>query len=248
MGKLIAAFALSGFILAGLPTGAAFLRAQTRGTTPPQTAEKSTGGLVGKWQSPDSLVEIKADGTLLIGQVPYRYAVKGNILTLIGSDGSAPLPFVLTGDRLTVAINGQPTVLTRVVEGSGAPGKTAGAAGGTAPAELAGKWCYFSNFNATTGGGSMTDECFTLNANGTYTYHRESSMSAYAPGAYGATASTQNDTGTWSLNGVKLTVNSRTAGTSTYSLEKKNHPKNHDPMLCLDGRCFVTYGPKPPWR
>jgi hypothetical protein len=47
---------------------------------------------------------------------------------------------------------------------------------------------------------------------------------------------------------MALTVNSRTAGTNSYTLVRKNHPKNNDPMLCLDGRCFVTYGPKPPWR
>jgi hypothetical protein len=217
------------------------LHAQTGGATPPQTAAKPVTGLVGKWQSPDSLVEFNADGTLLIGDVLYRYTVQGNTLTLIGADGSVPLPFQLAGDRLTVAINGQLTVLQRFVAGQTEPG-------GTTPAEMAGKWCYFANFNANNGGGTVTDECFTINANGTYTYHRESSMSAYAPGVYGSTASTQNDAGGWTLDGTRLIVNSRTSGTSTYTLEKKNNPKNRDPMLCLDGRCFVTYGPKPPWR
>lgn len=231
-------------VIAGLLVAAPALWAQTRGAAPPASGAKAAAGLVGKWQSPDSVVEIKADGTLLIDQVPYRYTVQGNVLTLIGIDGSVPIPFQLAGDRLTVSLNGQLVAMQRVVAGAAAPG----ASGGATAAELSGKWCYISNFTANNGGGLMSDECFTISPNGTYSYHRESSMSAYAPGAYGATASSQNDAGTWSLQGNRLTVNSRSAGTSVYTLEKKNHPKNRDPMLCLDGRCFVTYGPKAPWR
>jgi hypothetical protein len=247
--RLLSAISGAVVLSGGLWMSASALEARAGRQTAPQAPVKPASTLVGTWQSPDSVVEIKADGTLLINQVPYRYTVQGNVLTLIGVDGSVPLPFSLAGDRLTVAINGQLTVLQRIVAGQNTPGATAAGAGSaTTPAELAGKWCYFANFNANTGGGSMTDECFTINANGTYSYHREASMSANAPGIYGGTASAQNDAGTWSLNGNRLTVNSRAAGTSTYTLEKKNHPKNHDSMLCLDGRCFVTYGPKPPWK
>jgi len=227
-------------VSAALSMPASALQAQTRSSTPADAPGKPATGLAGTWQSANTLVEITTDGTLLVGEVLYRYTVQGDTLTLIGVDGSVPVPFQLNGDRLTVSLNGQITVMQRVVPGQTAPGS----AGGTAPAELAGKWCYFSNVNATSGGGSMSDECFTMGANGTYSYHRESSMS----GTYGSTASAQNDGGTWELNGDRLTVNSRSAGTSVYTLVKKNHPKNHDPMLCLDGRCFVTYGPKPPWR
>jgi hypothetical protein len=119
---------------------------------------------------------------------------------------------------------------------------------GNEPGELVGKWCYFANFNAVSGGGRMTDECFTVYPNGTYEYHRETSASAYAPNVFGSTVSTQNDSGMWKLSGTTLTVISRTQGTLNYTLEKRNHPKTNDPMLCLDSRCFVTYSPKPPWR
>lgn len=232
---------------AGLTNPVSFRRVQSEESANPpkaQEASKGRGGLVGKWQGPQGIVQINEDGSMIIQGTNYRYTVQGNTLTLIASDGILPVPFELSGDRLTVTIGGQSQTLQRVpADSSGSSTNQAGVA-----AELAGKWCYFSNFNANTGGGSMTDECFTLYPNGTYQYHREGSISAYAPGIYGATASQTDDSGTWSLSGSTLTAVSRTQGTSTYTLVKRNHPKTNDPMLCLDGRCFVTYGPKPPWR
>ncbi len=136
--------------------------------------------LVGKWQSPDSVVQINADGTLTINGTLYRYTVQGSAFTLIGFDGAVTMPFELDGDRLALTIKG--------------------------------------------------------------------SASAYAPGAYGSTASQSRDAGTWTLDGTTLKVVWQTQGPGSYALVKRNHPKNNDPMLCLDGRCFVTYGPKPPWR
>ncbi len=44
------------------------------------------------------------------------------------------------------------------------------------------------------------------------------------------------------------TARSATGRVTTYQLEKRNHPKNNDPMLLLDGQSFVTYYQKPPWR
>ena len=194
-------------------------------------------GLVGRWQSSDSLVEINADGTLSVNGTRYRYTVQDSILTLIGVDGTLPVPFRQSGDTLTVSLNGTLATLQRIRPGQTPP---TGAGGG---AELVGKWCYISNFTANNGG-RISDECFTMAADSTYRYHRESSSS----GQYGSTASQQDDYGTWRLNGSVLTVNSRAQGTVAYQLVKRNHPKNNDPMLCLDGQCFVTYGPKPPWR
>jgi hypothetical protein len=203
-------------------------------------AQGAASGLVGRWQSPDSEVVIKADGTLTIDGTAFRYTVAGKIFTLIGSDGALPMPFELSGDRLTVLMNGEAVVLQR----GGANAAAAGAGSGTSDGrELAGKWCYLSNVTASNGG-RMSDECFTIYANGTYQYYAETSSS----GPNGGSASQQSDSGTWSLSGQSLSVNSRSQGRSVYSLTKRNHPKNNDPMLCLDGRCFVTYGPKPPWR
>jgi len=209
----------------------------------PQIA--GTSGLVGRWQSPDSVVQINADGTLTVNAVQYRYSVQANTLTLIGIDGSVPVPFKLAGDTLMVSLNGQLITMQRIRAGQPTPGGGAAGSGGpgATAAELAGKWCYVSNFTANAGG-RVSDECITIAQDGTYRYHRETSSS----GQYGSTASSQDDYGTWRLEGGALAVSSRTQGPATYPLTKRNHPKTNDPMICLDGRCFVTYGPKPPWR
>jgi hypothetical protein len=207
----------------------------------PAQGQGAPSGIVGRWQSPDSEVNINADGTLTIDGTPFRYAIAGKVFTLIGADGSLPMPFELTADRLTVVMNGETIVLQRRAAGtSGTPG----AGGATGGQELVGKWCYVSSMTAVSGGGRMSDECFTVHANGTYQYYAETSSS----GPNGSAVSQQSDGGTWSLNDSSLIVNSRSQGRSVYTLTKRNHPRTNDPMVCLDGRCFVTYGPKPPWR
>ena len=90
----------------------------------------------------------------------------------------------------------------------------------------------------------MSDECFTLYPNGTYEYARETSSS----NPLGGSASQAADSGTWSATETTITAHSRSQGTNVYPLEKRNHPKTGDPMLCLDGRCFVTYTQRPAWR
>jgi hypothetical protein len=86
--------------------------------------------------------------------------------------------------------------------------------------------------------------CIELRADGTYTYNAESSRSVSA----GSTASQSSDAGRWSYKGGQLIAQSRSGQTRTYSLEKRNHPKNkRDPMICLDGACYVTFYNKPAW-
>jgi hypothetical protein len=93
-------------------------------------------------------------------------------------------------------------------------------------------------------GGSSRMTCFELKADGTYTYEHESSMSA----STGAAASQSSDAGRWRVSGNQLTAQSRSGRVTTYTLEKRNHPKNQrDPMICLDGSCYVTYYNRPAW-
>ncbi|HEV2883666.1 MAG TPA: hypothetical protein VGW36_02350, partial [Pyrinomonadaceae bacterium] len=110
------------------------------------------------------------------------------------------------------------------------------------PSEFVGKWCYMSNVNST-GGGRMSNTCFTLYGNGTYEYYSETSSS----GPIASSASQESDSGTWRVAGRTLTANSRARGTLNFTLEKRNHPKTGDPMLVLDGDAFVTYSPRSPW-
>ena len=88
--------------------------------------------------------------------------------------------------------------------------------------------------------------CFALNGDGTYHYHSETSSSGNANGAWG-TASQSDDYGRWSVTGNTLTGTSNTGRVATYTFEKRNHPKNNDPMLVINGEAFVTYFQKPPW-
>lgn len=91
-------------------------------------------------------------------------------------------------------------------------------------------------------------ECFQLDADGSYAYSYEGSMSASAPGMHGGTASQSSDSGRWRYDGERLTAQSRSGKVASYALEKRNHPRNkRDPMICLDGTCYVTFYNKPAW-
>ena len=93
-------------------------------------------------------------------------------------------------------------------------------------------------------GASQSSRCITLNGNGTYTYAGQSD--SYNP--YGGATSQSADSGTWTATDTTLTAHSRSGKTTTYGLEKRNHPKNvRDPMIVLDGQTFVTAYNKVPW-
>lgn len=228
-------------------TGLGARRNQTAARAPEEApaepaAKPKSNSLIGRWQGSESVVTIRDNGTMQIGGETFRYAVAANIITITGSDGSLPIPFELKGDTLHVNVNGQPQTLKRL------PDEPAGKAGaGDTRQELVGKWCYFASVTANAGGGRMTEECFTLNADGTYTYARASSSSAYASGIYGGTASQGSDSGRWTATETTITAQSRSGQTTTYTLEKRNN-KNNDAMLCLDGQCFATAWQRPPWR
>jgi hypothetical protein len=219
-------------------------------------AAKPGTGLVGHWhgqmQGAPAELQLRADGNgsfngevlqyqMLGNQLlvslggalnAYLFELKGNTLTIAGGDLAAPL-------RLTRAA---PSATSNKSRGGT---ETAQSAGG---GDLAGKWCYIGAFSALSGGGRMTSECFVLHPNGTYEYAAESSMSAYAPGMWGGTASQSSDRGRWSATGTTLTAHSQSGKVSSYRLARRNHPKNkRDPMLCLDERCYVTYYQRAPW-
>ena len=197
-------------------------------------------GIVGRWQSSEATVQINDDGTLNLNGGTYRYAIKGDNITLSNNEGALTFPFKLSGDTLQVLVDGRLVIYKRLT-GSASVENT-GSASGTNPPELFGKWCYMSNVNSYAGG-RMSNSCFTLYQNGTYDYYSETSSS----GPIASSASQESDSGTWSVTGNTLTAHSRARGTLNFSFEKRNHPKTGDPMIVLDGDAFVTYGQKPPW-
>jgi hypothetical protein len=146
------------------------------------------------------------------------------------------------GRELTLTIAGRATKFSRVTQSEPQP---AGAkAGGSHPAELAGKWCYQSNVYANNGGARSASTCLVLNADGTYQYSAQSDN--YNPN--GSLVSDTQDYGTWTATENSISVVSKLRGPLTFTLEKRNHPKNGDPMLIIDGKALVTFYKKAPWR
>ncbi|MCE9581676.1 MAG: lipocalin family protein [Planctomycetes bacterium] len=115
--------------------------------------------------------------------------------------------------------------------------------GGVRP-ELVGEWAWITNFSANNGGGSQSSTSIKLFANGTYRWHYESSSS----NPFGGTSGSQNESGTWTATDNSITWRAANGTVSTQRLEKRNHPKNTgDPMIVLDGKCFVTTTNRNPW-
>jgi hypothetical protein len=194
--------------------------------------------LVGRWQSEDATVVIADDGTLTLNGERFSYTVKDNVITLAGPSGSMSFPFKLSGDVLSVDVNGQTMVYRRA---GGAGGGGAGVAEGVSE-ELVGKWCYMASVN-TGSGGRMSNRCFTLYADGTYEFYAETSSS----GPVASSASQESDSGRWTATRTTVTSHSQKTGTNTYRLERRNHPKTGDPMLVLDGDAYVTATQRAPW-
>lgn len=224
--------------------------------------------LVGTWTGKadgDRIVlDLKADGTGTLNGDPIQYQTLGKALLIsIGGD-LVTYGFEQKGDTLTVGGGtlDQPMTMKRGAKGAAVastapPSGTAGAGPGAGPAtgsvrpDLAGKWCYVGTFQNINGGGSQSSRCFVLGADGTYQYHSESSMSAYSgpnsSGMWGGTSSSSDDAGRWSVAGGTLTAQSRSGAVNRYPLQLRNHPKTRDPMICLDGDCYVTQYQKPSW-
>ena len=193
-------------------------------------------------------VEFAADGSGRVNDQPMRWQVLGGALFIQQNGQVASYGFKVDGDKLHVSGGdlAQPATLTR---GAAAydtamkkqkPQQVASSGNGQ---ELVGKWCdvrSMSNYQ----GGSSSMACFELKPDGTYTYNAESSRSVSA----GSYASQSSDSGRWSYKGGQLVAQSRGGQTHTYNLEKRNHPKNQrDPMICLNGQCYVTFYNKPAW-
>jgi hypothetical protein len=186
-----------------------------------------------KWQTLGKLLFVQAQGEQA---QTYSWDVKDGKLSVAGGS----LNGVATLTRGTAAADAAKAKLAAAP--AAAKGAGAGAVSGSGQ-ELVGKWCLMSTFSANSGG-SQRMTCFELKPDYTYTYRHEGSMSASTGGA----ASQSADAGRWKVSGNQLIAQSSRGTTSTYALEKRNHPKNkRDPMICLNGECYVTYYNKPPW-
>lgn len=123
----------------------------------------------------------------------------------------------------------------------GAAGQETG--GAAAAQALAGQWVYFSSFTANNGGGSSNQAVVTLRADGTYDYNAENCST----NPFGAAWGDARSTGTFVVRGDAIVFTPRGEEPVSYRLEKRNHPKNNDPMIVLDGKAFVTATQRRPW-
>ncbi len=210
-----------------------------------QTKRNAAADLIGYWKSDEAIVELRPKNVAIINGTQVEWEANDKIIVMANADGSLTFPYVLKGDVLTVWSEDKKIVYRRIaddeaIEARQAP--TRGRAGGSIPQDLVGKWCYSANVNAS-GGGRQSDICFTLKADGTYEYYGEASNS----NVYGGSNSQSWDYGRWSATATTLTANSNSGKTTTYSLEKRNHPKTGDPMLMVDGDAFVTFYQRRPW-
>jgi hypothetical protein len=216
--------------------------------------------LIGAWRGTvngeAAVLELRGDGTGAFNGAALNWQVQLGMLFLESDGDVQAYTFSVDGNRMNVAGGdlAAPATLERGKAGAPAPRSAAPAPAAQSAAgvrrELAGKWCYLGSFSANMGGGSQSEKCFELRADGSYSYHSESSISAYSNGnadLWGGTSSSSNDQGRWTATASSLTAQSSSGATVTYPIQLRNHPKTRDPMICLDGACYVTQWQKAPW-
>jgi len=210
-------------------------------------APKSNAGstdLLGLWSGNGETIEFDKNGQCkYIGQT-YSYEVSQAHVTLNTAQGQLMMAYNVANDQLTLIVNGKKLVYSK--GGYHGTNATSNSGKGEVAAELVGKWCYV-NVYSTNSGGSSSSNCFVLNADGTYEYSGESSRSVNTPDFNGGTSSQSSDRGTWWVQGDQLFYNSQTKGQGSYQFQKRNHPKNNDPMIVINGQAYVTFYNKQPW-
>lgn len=210
-----------------------------------QSAKSDSEKLVGKWVSHDDGYPMEADfkpnGSGVVDGDVIKWSTKAGVLN-IDVEGERKSYTILINDndfRVSGGDLEKPMSFKRVL--SGTANTTSSPSGKKLDQSLVGKWCYV---NVTSNYSSGSQQCITVNANGTYEYYGESSTS----GSNGSTASQSSDTGTWWVEGDRVYYNSQNQGEGSYELAKKNHPKTGDPMIVLDGTAYVTFYKKSPWQ
>jgi hypothetical protein len=215
-------------------------------TNPSKEASAISSAIYGTWSGNGESIEFKNNmQCIYLGQT-YAYDLTATHCTLKTTQGNIIMAYTIQGDQLTLTINGQK--ITYQKGSSGVLNNTTNNTNRRVAMELVGKWCYV-NVNSTASGGSSSNQCITLNGNGTYEYYGETFRSVNTNAYAGGTASQSGDRGTWSYDGQKIYYVSATGvGSGSFTLEKRNHPKNNDPMIVLDGVTYVTFYQKDSWR
>ena len=224
-------------------------------TTPTTPLTKSTNSsIVGTWSGNGETMVFQAGGQGSYNGVGFQYTTSGGNASITGTTGTTTLQFSVNGNYLTLSGDGTTAILQKGTANgatSGGYGQAQagnnGGGGGSIDQSIVGKWCW-ANTSSTYSSSYNSTKCIVINGNGTYEYYAEGSISGYGGGGYGGSSSQSSDRGTWKLEGNRIHVQSQTEGYKVYSFEKRNHPKNGDPMIVIDGDTYVTYYKKAPWR
>ncbi len=209
---------------------------------PAGQGEAGRQAVVGVWSGYGETIEFSADGRCTYRGETFPYSLSGNNLILQTPMGEVVISYQINGNQISLLANGQTLTYTKSTTAT-----LPSAAGQKHVAqELVGKWCYVNVYSSSSGG-STTEKCITLNADGTYEYYGETSRSVNTDAYYGGTNSQSSDRGTWSYDGERLYYSSQSGQSGSFRLEKRNHPKNNDPMIVLDGEAYVTYYQRAPW-
>ncbi len=215
-------------------------------TSPATSTAPANNALIGRWLGQGEVLEFNKDGKCIFKDVELNYTLTATQIIIDVQAQKLTMPYTLADNELQLNLNNQ----TYYYRKEGSPPRKSSSKN---PPELAGKWCYMSTYmlNSNSGGGtggSSSEECITLHANGQFEYYAENSMSTNTNSYWGGTSSQNSDSGSWWFDGEKIHYQSQRTGKSgSYQLEKRNHPKNRDPMIVLDGRAYVTQYQKAPW-
>ena len=203
---------------------------------------------LGNWVSAENEhLSLMEGGQMKLENYDLTYTFDASTFTIYTNGGSVVFKYKLSGNVLTcVAANGKVSTYQRQgTAGNNGYNNGQNTAKGGLDQSMVGKWCIVktSSGGYNSSGSYSSSECFVLESNGTYAYPSGSSRSVDA----GSSSSQGEDRGTWSVQGNVLIAHSQNGTTSQYNFVKRNSD-NGDPCLVIEGRQFVTFYSKPPWR
>ena len=104
---LFAMLSFAGLSVFGLP-GNGYAEQSRAGAGGPSASIKGT------WRSAKETLTFNANGTIIYKGKRYYYAVSsGGTIQLTGKHGAVTLPYQLAGGKLTLTVDGKPTVYSR---------------------------------------------------------------------------------------------------------------------------------------
>lgn len=202
--------------------------------------------ITGTWNNDEvGTLTFNANGNGTFAGSSFTFTNTSNKIFASSEDGDFIYNYKMTNGQLIISggIFDAPVTFSKTKTSSSG---TSSPKTGSIDKSIVGTWCW-TNASSTYTSSSSNTRCIVINANGTYQYTYEGSISGSGGGYYGGSSSQNADHGTWKLNGNTISIVSANEGAQTLSFQKKNHPKTGDPMIVIDGDAYVTYYQKNPW-